>query len=243
MLVTLYGGNDGLNTVVPYADPAYHDARPELAYSAEEVLHLDGQLGLNPAMTGLAALWKEKKLAIVRGVGYPKPDRSHFRSMDIWQTASPATPVTSGWVGRWLDAAGDDPLLAVNIGEVLPPLAVGARATAAALSVGKSTSSAMTAAVLKGFASADAADGPAARLVVASYAAHSAASRPSARYLGRRRRGRGRRGGQRPARRAGGAAGRRRPVHQGGRADAGVHRCRRRGSTPTRTRSSPRPPS
>ena len=89
VLVTMYGGNDGLNTVVPYADPAYHDARPELAYTAEEVLHLDGQLGLNPGLPGMAALWTQKKLAIVRGVGYPKPDHSHFRSMDIWQTASP----------------------------------------------------------------------------------------------------------------------------------------------------------
>jgi uncharacterized protein (DUF1501 family) len=171
VLVTMYGGNDGLNTVVPYTDPAYHDARPELAYSPEEVLHLDGQFGLNPGMTGLADLWKQQKLAVVRGVGYPKPDHSHFRSMDIWQTGSPDTPVPSGWVGRWLDTAGDDPLLALNIGEVLPPLAVGAKATAAALSVGKSTSSAMTAAVLKGFATPDAADGPAAKLVVASYAA------------------------------------------------------------------------
>jgi len=171
VLVTMYGGNDGLNTVVPYADPAYHDARPELAYSPEEVLHLDGQFGLNPGMTGLADLWKQQNLAIVRGVGYPKPDHSHFRSMDIWQTGSPETPVPSGWVGRWLDTAGDDPLLALNIGEVLPPLAVGVKATAAALSVGKSTSSAMTAAVLKGFATPDAADGPAANLVVASYAA------------------------------------------------------------------------
>jgi uncharacterized protein (DUF1501 family) len=171
VLVTMYGGNDGLNTVVPYGDPAYHDARPELAYSADEVLHLDGQFGLNPGMTGLADLWKQQKLAIVRGVGYPRPDHSHFRSMDIWQTGSPETPVPSGWVGRWLDTAGDDPLLALNIGEVLPPLAVGTKATAAALSVGKSTSSAMTAAVLTGFATPDAADGPAARLVVASYAA------------------------------------------------------------------------
>ena len=171
VLVTMYGGNDGLNTVVPYADPAYHKARPDLAYSPQEVLHLDDQLGLNPGLTGLADLWREQKLAVVRGVGYPKPDHSHFRSMDIWQTGSPETPVPSGWIGRWLDTAGDDPLLALNIGEVLPPLAVGAKATAAALSVGTSTSSALTASVLKGFTSPDAADGPAAQLVVASYAA------------------------------------------------------------------------
>jgi uncharacterized protein (DUF1501 family) len=175
VLLTMYGGNDGLNTVVPYADPAYHDSRPELAYQPEEVLHLDDQLGLNPGLKGMSDLWSQQKLAIVRGVGYPQPDHSHFRSMDIWQTASPETPVPSGWVGRWLDTAGDDPLLALNIGEVLPPLAVGTKATAAALSVGsaggETSASAMTAMTLKGFATADPHDGPAAKLVVASYAA------------------------------------------------------------------------
>ena len=124
-IVTLYGGNDGINTLIPYADNAYHDARPELAYAPGEVLHLDDQLGLNPALKGLAQLWTDRKLAIVRGVSYPQPDHSHFRSMDIWQTASPAEPVSTGWVGRWLDATGEDPLRAVNVGAVLPPLAVG----------------------------------------------------------------------------------------------------------------------
>jgi uncharacterized protein (DUF1501 family) len=135
VIVTLYGGNDGINTVIPYADNAYHDARPELAYAAGDVLHLDSRLGLNPGMTGLAQLWNQRQLAIVRGVGYPRPDHSHFRSMDIWQTAQPAEPVATGWIGRWLDATGDDPLRAVNIGPVLPTLAVGERCTAAALSM------------------------------------------------------------------------------------------------------------
>jgi uncharacterized protein (DUF1501 family) len=134
VIVTLYGGNDGINTLIPYADNAYHDARPELAYAPGDVLHLDDQLGLNPAMRGLAQLWTQRQLAIVRGVGYPKPDHSHFRSMDIWQTASPDRPVSTGWIGRWLDATGDDPLRAVNIGPVLPALAVGEKHTAAALS-------------------------------------------------------------------------------------------------------------
>jgi uncharacterized protein (DUF1501 family) len=89
-------------------------------------------------MTGMAGLWQHKQLAIVRGVDYPNPDFSHFRSMDIWQTASPAAPVNTGWIGRWLDATGDDPIRAVNIGSVLPPLAVGARCTAAALPLGTS---------------------------------------------------------------------------------------------------------
>lgn len=136
VIATLYGGNDGINTVIPYADNAYHDARPELAYGPGDVLHLDQQLGLNPAMKGLVGLWNQRQLAIVSGAGYPKPDHSHFRSMDIWQTASPAEPVSTGWIGRWLDATGDDPLRAVNIGAVLPPLSIGAKCTAAALSPG-----------------------------------------------------------------------------------------------------------
>jgi uncharacterized protein (DUF1501 family) len=139
VIVSLYGGNDGINTLIPYADNAYHDARPELAYAPGDVLHLDQQLGLNPAMRGLAQLWDQRQLAIVRGVGYPHPDHSHFRSMDIWQTASPAEPVSTGWIGRWLDSGGPDvgdPLRAVNIGAVLPPLAVGQKYTAAALSIG-----------------------------------------------------------------------------------------------------------
>ncbi|OIN82829.1 DUF1501 domain-containing protein [Mycobacterium malmoense] len=134
VIVTLYGGNDGINTLIPYADNAYHDARPELAYAPGDVIRLDDRLGLNPAMKGLAQLWSRRQLAIVRGVGYPRPDHSHFRSMDIWQTASPDEPVSTGWIGRWLDATGDEPLRAVNIGPVLPPLAVGEKCTAAALS-------------------------------------------------------------------------------------------------------------
>ena len=135
VIVTLYGGNDGINTLIPYADNAYHDARPELAYAPGDVLHLDSELGLNPGMKGLAQLWNQRQLAIVRGVGYPQPDHSHFRSVDIWQTASPAEPVSTGWIGRWLDATGDDPLRAVNIGPVLPPLTVGEKYTAATLAI------------------------------------------------------------------------------------------------------------
>ncbi|NBV66891.1 MAG: twin-arginine translocation signal domain-containing protein, partial [Actinobacteria bacterium] len=84
IMVTLYGGNDGLNTVVPYTDPIYFSSRPDISYAPEKVLKLDEQLGLNPAMTGIKSMWDQKKVAIVRGVGYPKPDRSHFTSMAIW---------------------------------------------------------------------------------------------------------------------------------------------------------------
>jgi uncharacterized protein (DUF1501 family) len=136
VLVTLYGGNDGLNTVVPYADPRYHDARPELAYEAGQVRRLDDHLGLNPSLEGIAKLWGEHRLAIVQGVGYPKPDRSHFRSMDIWQTASPERPVHTGWLGRWLDATGTDPLRAVAIGATLPLLLAGEKTAGAAVPLG-----------------------------------------------------------------------------------------------------------
>jgi uncharacterized protein (DUF1501 family) len=136
VLVTLYGGNDGLNTVIPYADPAYHDARPELAYQPEEVLHLDAQLGLNPGMKGFAGLFADKRLAVVRGVEYPKPDHSHFRSMDIWQTGSPGSPAHTGWLGRWLDVTGGDPRHAVSFEPVLPVVLAGATTAGAAVPTG-----------------------------------------------------------------------------------------------------------
>ncbi len=134
VVLTLYGGNDGLNTLVPFADPAYHSARPGLALAPDTVLRLDDDFGLNPGLAHVATEFGAGRVAIVQGVGYPGADRSHFRSMDVWQTASPATPATSGWLGRWLDASGGDPLLALGIDEVLPPLLVGERSVAAALS-------------------------------------------------------------------------------------------------------------
>jgi uncharacterized protein (DUF1501 family) len=133
VVVTLYGGNDGLNTVVPAADPAYQSARPDLAYAEHDVLDLGEGLGLNPGMTGLKKQWDAGTLAIVRGVSYPQPDHSHFRSMDIWQTASPDHPQTTGWLGRWLDTNDRDPLKAISLEPVLPPLLAGATTAGAAL--------------------------------------------------------------------------------------------------------------
>jgi uncharacterized protein (DUF1501 family) len=135
VVVTLYGGNDGLNTVIPAGDPAYRDARPELAYKPEDVLDLGDGLGLNPGLAGLKKLWEARKLAIVRGVGYPQPDHSHFRSMAIWQTASPQSPTRTGWLGRWLDATGDDPIRALSVEPVLPPLLAGDHVAGASLPV------------------------------------------------------------------------------------------------------------
>jgi uncharacterized protein (DUF1501 family) len=133
VVVTLYGGNDGLNTVVPASDAAYQAARPDLAYAENEVLDIGEGLGLNPGLTGLKQQWDNGTLAIVRGVSYPQPDHSHFRSMDIWQTASPDHPAGTGWIGRWLDANGRDPLNAVSLEPVLPPLLAGATTAGAAL--------------------------------------------------------------------------------------------------------------
>lgn len=136
IMVTLYGGNDGLNTVVPYTDPLYFSSRPDILYAADKVLKLDDQLGLNPAMTGIKTMWDQKKVAIVRGVGYPKPDRSHFTSMAIWQSGAPVSRLTSGWLGRWVESQEVDPMLAISLGSVLPPLLAGEKRSGSALPLG-----------------------------------------------------------------------------------------------------------
>lgn len=97
------GGNDGLNMVVPYADSNYYKLRPTLAHPQDKVLKLNEQMGLHPAMAGMQTLFKEGKAAIVQNVGYPQPNRSHFESMRIWQSASPDRSLAGGWVGRYLD--------------------------------------------------------------------------------------------------------------------------------------------
>ena len=135
VVVTLYGGNDGLATLIPFADAAYHDARPGMSYTADQVIRLDDRTGLSPSLKGFKKLYDAKQLAIVRGVGYPKPDHSHFRSMDIWQTASPTNPVNTGWLGRWLDNHGGDPRLAVSFDPVLPPLLAGVKNAGASVPV------------------------------------------------------------------------------------------------------------
>jgi len=101
VLVELKGGNDGLNTVVPYADPAYSGLRPRLAIPRDQVLQLDPQAGFHPALEPLMASWKSRELAVVQGVGYPDANLSHFRSIDIWDTASNSNEyLTDGWLAR-----------------------------------------------------------------------------------------------------------------------------------------------
>jgi uncharacterized protein (DUF1501 family) len=87
-------------------------------------------------MTGIKSLWDASKVAIIRGVGYPKPDRSHFSSMSIWQTGSPGAHLNTGWLGRWLDTQAIDPMTAISLGGVLPPLLVGAKQSGSALPLG-----------------------------------------------------------------------------------------------------------
>ncbi len=128
VVVQLSGGNDGLNTVIPYADDAYDRNRIVLRIAQEQVLKVDDYVGLHPQMTGFAKLLEDKRLAIVQGVGYPNPDRSHFRSMDIWHSAQPevAKP-QDGWLGRSvarLDRHNGGDVPALHLGPQELPLAL-----------------------------------------------------------------------------------------------------------------------
>jgi uncharacterized protein (DUF1501 family) len=107
VVVQLGGGNDGLNTIIPYQNDLYYQARPTLAIRPQSgILTLDQELGLHPAMTRLKSLYDQGQMGIFNSVGYPNPDRSHFRSMDIWQSGSAADQyVTTGWLGRYLDSS------------------------------------------------------------------------------------------------------------------------------------------
>jgi uncharacterized protein (DUF1501 family) len=123
VVVQLSGGNDGVGTVIPYADPAYYTARPTLAQKKEEILRLTDTIGLHPNMKGFQGLYGNGHMAVIQGVGYPNPNRSHFRSMAIWQSARPDVNEPTGWLGRFLEAEDDDvdnTLRAINIGNLVP---------------------------------------------------------------------------------------------------------------------------
>ena len=123
VVLQLSGGNDALNTVIPYADQNYYDNRQYLGIPENEVLHLDDKLGLNPAMGPIKSLWDEGKVAVINGIGYPSPNRSHFRSMDVWHTAEPNDIAPEGWLGqavRDLDPKGENVVTGVNFGRGLP---------------------------------------------------------------------------------------------------------------------------
>jgi uncharacterized protein (DUF1501 family) len=122
-VLSLSGGNDGLNTVVPYTNPLYRDYRPTLAIPEDQVIPLNDKLGLHPAMAPLKKFWDKGQLAIFLGIGYPNPSYSHFRSMDIWHTCEPVKVGIEGWLGRviaQLDPKKENVLTGVNYGRGLP---------------------------------------------------------------------------------------------------------------------------
>jgi len=123
VVIQLTGGNDYLNTIVPYNNPLYFDNRANLGIPAEQVLPIDHNVGFNPALQPIKNLYDQGKVAIINGIGYPNPNRSHFRSMDIWHTCEPDKIGTEGWLGRCirdLDPEAENVLTGVNFGRGLP---------------------------------------------------------------------------------------------------------------------------
>ncbi len=123
VVLQLSGGNDVLNTVVPHGDPLYYDHRPAVRTPQDQVLKIDDNVGFNPNMGPLKRLYDDGKVAVIQGVGYPHPNRSHFRSMDIWHTCEPDTQGTEGWLGRTIrdiDPHKENVLTGVNFGRGLP---------------------------------------------------------------------------------------------------------------------------
>src|SRR3954469_24265099 len=123
VVLQLTGGNDGLNTVIPTDNDAYYRARPKIGIKRNLAARLDDHFGLNPSLNLLKNIFDQGHLAIVNGCGYPKPNRSHFRSMEIWHTANPVKSEPTGWLGHYLDHAargGLAPVFPLNIGAELP---------------------------------------------------------------------------------------------------------------------------
>lgn len=124
VVIQLSGANDYMNTVIPYADPLYYDFRPVVSIPQSEVVPIDGQLAFHPSLSPLKEkFWDTGKMALINGVGYPNPNRSHFRSMDIWHTCEPEIMGTEGWLGRAirdLDPTAENVLTGVNLGQSLP---------------------------------------------------------------------------------------------------------------------------
>ncbi len=137
VVVQLSGGNDYLNCVVPYTNPEYIDNRPNVRIEQEDVILLDDQYGFNPAMGPIKDLYDQGKVAVIHGVGYPVPNRSHFRSMDIWHTAEPTKVGDEGWLGqavREMHPDGDNVVAAVNFAAALPRALVAKNAPVASVS-------------------------------------------------------------------------------------------------------------
>jgi len=123
VVLELAGGNDDLNTVVPYTDNLYTQMRSRIGIAPGSVLPLDSRLGLNPVMTGLKTLWDQNRIALVENVGYPNSSLSHFAARDVWHTADPLLAQRNGWLGRWADryiAGNGNPLSCTAISQSLP---------------------------------------------------------------------------------------------------------------------------
>ena len=123
VVIQLTGGNDYLNTLIPHGDSLYYDNRPNVGISPDDVLRIDDHLGFNPAMAPIKTLYDQWNVAVINGIGYPNPNRSHFRSMDIWHTAEPDKVGNDGWLGRVirdLDPNSENVLTGVNFGRGLP---------------------------------------------------------------------------------------------------------------------------
>ena len=123
VVLQLSGGNDAVNTIVPYGDSFYADNRPVVRVAEDQVLPVNDHVGFNPAMAPLKALYDQGKVAVIQGIGYPNPNRSHFRSMDIWHTCEPDKVGTEGWLGRAIrdmDPNSENVLTGVNFGRGLP---------------------------------------------------------------------------------------------------------------------------
>lgn len=122
-VVSLSGGNDGLNTVIPYNNPNYRDYRPTLGIPEDQIVPFTSELGFHPAFAPLKKYWDEGKLAVILGIGYPNGSLSHFRSMDIWATCEPEILGVEGWLGRLIkaiDPNGENVLTGVNFGRGMP---------------------------------------------------------------------------------------------------------------------------
>jgi uncharacterized protein (DUF1501 family) len=138
VVLEMGGGNDGLNTVVPYADDLYHKARPTLRKTKKDLIKINDHIGLHNSLNGLQPLINNKQLAIVQGVGYPNPDRSHFESMDIWQSADLSRSVQTGWLGRAVPSLQDKKgsIPALQLGGSLPLALQGAAGGVVSLNQG-----------------------------------------------------------------------------------------------------------
>jgi uncharacterized protein (DUF1501 family) len=123
VVVELTGGNDGLNTVIPFTDPLYAKYRPTLKQPVNQIRKLNGELGVHPVMGELADLFQQGELAVVQGTGYPNPDQSHFRSMDIWQAASLEKTLTEGWLGKAMKKMPSAPSFHLKTSGEISPLA------------------------------------------------------------------------------------------------------------------------